>query len=82
MSQFGTCDTGCSERKLELVRAPAYDALLAAASNASARANAFAELAQRVARDQPDAGEVQNAYRSAQRCACDLLRRHPDIDEP
>jgi len=53
MSQPGTCDTDCTEHKLDLVRAAAYDALHAAASDNRARAHAFAGVVQQFARHEP-----------------------------
>ena len=41
MTEFGTCDTGCSEHKLELVRAAAHDASAVLGSSAHARAEAI-----------------------------------------
>jgi hypothetical protein len=78
MSHLGTCDTGCSEHKLELVRAAAYDALLAAASDTGASAEAFADVAQKLARQEPAPDDFEGAYRSAQGAARDALRLHPD----
>jgi hypothetical protein len=80
MCVFGTCERGCSENKLELVRATACDMLRAGAAEAKARADAFADLAQRLASNAPG-HEVESAYRSAQRNARQLLRRHPKADQ-
>ena len=81
MSRLGTCDTGCSEHKLELVRAAAYDALVVAASDVRACADAFADVGGLLARPEPGPDEFEGAYRSAQRAARDALRRHPDIGQ-
>jgi hypothetical protein len=82
MEEFGTCDTGCSEQKLELVRAAAYDSLTTATANARARAVTFGELVATLARQHPSVGEFEAAYRSAQQAAREHLRRHPDLDAP
>lgn len=82
MSLLGTCDTGCSEHKLELVRAAAHDAVRTAESNARTRANAFVDLARHLAGHDPRDGEYEAAYRSAQSRARELLRRRPALDQP
>lgn len=82
MEEFGTCDTGCSEQKLELVRAAAYDSLTTATDNSRARAVTFGELVATLARQHPSVGEFEVAYRSAQQSAREHLRRHPDLDAP
>jgi hypothetical protein len=81
MSQFGTCETGCSEHKLELVTAAAYDALLAVAAEVRARTDAFAAVVQEFASDEPAPNEFEAAYVSAQAKALDILRRHPDREQ-
>jgi hypothetical protein len=81
MSQLGSCETGCSEHKLELVRAVAHDALIAAQSNARTRADAFEEPVRRLASHEPGVDEFETEFRSAQSEARDLLRSHPDANE-
>jgi hypothetical protein len=66
MSRFGTCDTGCSEQKLELVPATAYDSLAALQSGADMRADAFRTVADELAWRQPAADEWETSYRSVQ----------------
>ena len=80
MEEFGTCATGCSEQKLELVRAAAYDSLTTAAENVRARALTFGELVTTLASQHLSVGEFEAAYRSAQHSAREHLRRHPDLD--
>ena len=46
MSQFGTCERGCTEQKLELVPAGQYDRLTALAADARLRAQAFRLVAE------------------------------------
>lgn len=81
MSQFGTCDTGCSEHKLELVRAAAYDDLLKEATDTQTRIAALDDVLQQIADQEPGTDEFERAYRSAQSAARDALRAHP-IPEP
>jgi hypothetical protein len=81
MSRFGTCDTGCSEQKLELVPATAYDSLAALQSGADMRADAFRTVADELAWRQPAADEWETSYRSVQEDARAALSRHPDAAE-
>jgi hypothetical protein len=80
MAQFGTCDSGCSEQKLELVRAAAHDSLAALASSADARAGAFRSVAEELAWHQPAGEDRQDAYRALQDKARATLHRHPSVD--
>lgn len=88
MSQFGTCDTGCSEHKLELVRAAAYDELLEEASDTQTRIAALDDVLRQIADQEPRTAEIESAYRSAQRAARDALPRqllpepNRDDDQP
>ena len=47
MSQLGTCGKGCSEEKLELVRAVDFEGLTELASDAHVRAEACRAVAER-----------------------------------
>ncbi len=80
MSRLGACDVGCSEHKLELVRAAAYDSVAALSSDARGRTDAFRHVAEQLASQQPVGGEWEAAYRSLQQGARAALRAHPDRD--
>jgi hypothetical protein len=82
MAIFGTCETGCTEQKLELVRAAADDALLAHASVARLHIAEFGAVAERLADPRPSADEVKDAYWALQEHARAALRRHPDGEDP
>lgn len=75
MSEWGTCETGCVERKLELVRAAASDAVAEVASRAAENADAFAAVAGELVREGPP---VEERFRSLQRAAREALVRYPD----
>jgi hypothetical protein len=78
MSRLGTCETGCFERKLELVRAAAHDAILTDGIDRRARIAAFTNVVQGLASIEPRRDQYEDAYRSAQRAARDVLRCHAD----
>lgn len=78
MGEFGTCATGCSEQKLELVRAAAHDKVVAIGTGARVRAEAFRSIAEKLATVKPAPTEFEAAYRSIQREARNALRRHAD----
>jgi hypothetical protein len=80
MSKFGTCETGCSEQKLELVRAAALDELVTLRTRAQARADAFRPIAHRIAQGDLAERNRENAYRQLQKDARTTLRRNPDTD--
>ena len=73
MGRFGTCEAGCSEQKLELVRATAHDELLQAATETQARIGALEDVLRGIAEAEPGSPEAERAYRSAQRAARDAL---------
>ena len=75
MAEWGTCETGCTEQKLELVRAAASDTLSEVAARASAHAEAFSA----VARELLDEATPER-YRGLQAQAHDALARYPDTD--
>lgn len=75
MRLFGSCEAGRSERKLELVRADAYDELAKQAADAQGLIAAVADVAERLAGRPKD--EIERAYRSAQEIARGALRAHP-----
>jgi hypothetical protein len=78
MSEFGTCERGCTDQRLELVPADRYDRLTALAADARLRAQAFRGVAEELASDQPGPGEWESACRSVQQAARIALRRYPD----
>jgi hypothetical protein len=80
ISKFGTCETGCSEHKLELIRAAALDELVTLRTRAQARSDALRAIAQTIAQDPPAERNQENAYRQLQNDARAVLRRKPDTD--
>jgi hypothetical protein len=76
MAVLGTCETGCREQRLDLVRAAACDELIALGSRAHARAHALAAVAEELAACKPAPGEWQAAYEALQRTARAALQRH------
>jgi hypothetical protein len=80
MTQFGTCDTGCFEQKLELMRAAVHDSLAVLGSCADARAEAFRSVAEELAWHQPGGEDSEDAYRALQHKARASLHRHPSVD--
>jgi hypothetical protein len=80
MSQFGTCEGGCTEQKLELVPAGHYDRSTALAASTHIGAEAFRAVAKELASRQPGADEWEAAYRSVQEAARISLRRYPEIN--
>lgn len=86
MSRFGTCPTGCSEQRLELVRANAYDTVGRLAAGAADRVDAMRELL--AALDAPpEREEWVDAYRALQGRAHELLAqsetsRPDEAEEP
>jgi len=81
MGRPGTCDTTCTERKLELVRAASHDWVVDVGSRARAQLEDFGGIADELARRQPAAEELESAYRSLQVSARTTLRRYPEADE-
>ena len=77
MGEYGTCETGCTERKLELVRAGAFDTLVAVAARADARAEALQTVAEELLGEEPADPE---RYRSLQARAQSALAEHRDTD--
>ena len=81
MRWLGTCEDGCSEQRLELVRADAYDELAAVRAGACACADAFRTVAEELAWHQPPATQYESAYRSVQDQARAALHRFPGSHE-
>jgi hypothetical protein len=82
MSRFATCESDCSEQRLDLVRAVAYDALIAAEQAARARTEALRSVVEELLRDQPQSGEWEARYRAVRADARDALRSAAIVDEP
>jgi hypothetical protein len=80
MSEFGTCDTGCSEHKLELVRAAVHDSAAVLGSSAHARAEAFRSVVAELVWHQPAGEDWEGAYRALQTKARANLHRYPSVD--
>ena len=81
MRWLGTCEDGCREQRLELVRGDAYDELASLRAGARACADAFRAVAEELAWGQPAASQYESAYRSVQDQARAALRRFPDSHE-
>jgi hypothetical protein len=79
MSEFGTCDMGCSEHKLELVRAAVHDSSAVLGSSAHARAEVFRSVVAELARLQPAGEDWEGAYRTVQATARANLHRYPSV---
>ncbi len=77
MGTSGTCETGCGERKLELVRGSAHDSLVALHAETRAALDALRPVAELLMRDPPSDGSLPAAYESLQIAARSALRRHP-----
>jgi hypothetical protein len=75
MGEWGTCETGCTEQKLELVRASASDTLSAVAARASAQSDAFSAVARELLEE-----ATLERYGSLQARARAALVRYPDTD--
>jgi hypothetical protein len=80
MNRPGSCETGCSEHRLDLVRAAAYDALLARAAEVRRCGDGLAAAAERIAAIEPVDGDWEASYRSAQDLARSELRRHCEAE--
>jgi hypothetical protein len=80
MSEFGTCEQGCHEQKLELVAARHYDRLVDLAAEVRSADESFQAIVDELATRRPRGGDCEVAYRSIQRAARAALRSHPDLD--
>src|ERR1035437_5212505 len=69
MSRLGTCGKGCSEEKLELVRAVDCEGLTELASGAHVRAEACRTAARQLGSDRPGPDDWEATYRSVQSAA-------------
>jgi hypothetical protein len=78
MQRLGMCEDGCRERRLELVRAAAYDQLLAVRRNARTCTEAFRAVVEDFVGREPSAGQLERAYQLVQERAASALHRFPD----
>ena len=82
MGRFGTCETGCREEKLELVRAAAHAAIASLEATAEKAGEAFREVAERLLSGSPEGDrQSQAAYCSLQEQARAALAEHVDADD-
>lgn len=85
MARWGTCETACSEHRLELVSAADFDGLEAGRSAVRARTGAFLAVVETLAGTAPGPDGWQAAYQASQRAALAVLSRHEPhagSDEP
>ena len=78
MSRPGTCETGCAERKLVLIRAAALDVLTNAERQILANTTALASPAEQLLDGRAATEEWPGAFASVQEQARTALRRAPD----
>lgn len=75
MRDYESCETTCSERKLEIVSAGEYDELTAAATARRVRIDAFVEVLGKLVGGDPEPQEWQIAYDALRESARSALRR-------
>lgn len=78
MEWRGTCETGCRERRLDLVRAAAYDELATVDARSIAAITAFGPVAEQLATRRPETADLEAVYRDLQTHAHELLHHHPE----
>ena len=78
MSRPGTCDTGCAEHKLVLIRAAALDALTDTETRILANISALAMPAEQLVDRCPEARDWPGAFASVKEHARTALRHAPD----
>ena len=78
MEWRGTCETGCRERRLDFVRAAAYEELATIAARSVTAITAFRPVAEELATHRPRAPELEAVYRDLQTRAHELLHHHPE----
>jgi len=76
MERWGTCDTACSEHRLDLVSAADFDALEVERSAVRAGVDACRPVVETLAGTDPGQEGWQAAYRASQRAALAVLSRH------
>lgn len=81
MERWGTCETACSEHRLELVSAADFDALEVERSAVRACVGACRPVVEMLAGTEPGPDGWQAAYRASQRAALAVLRRHESHDD-
>jgi hypothetical protein len=77
MSRPGTCEMGCREQRLDLVRGAAYDELAAVIAASSVAVQELLPIAEQLASEHPEGYET--AYRSVQDRARAALLRCADV---
>lgn len=81
MGRFGTCEAGCREEKLELVRAAAHDSISHLGITARQTAEAFLDVTEQLVLETPGDREAPAAYHALQQKARAVLGQHPDKHE-
>jgi hypothetical protein len=81
MSQFGTCASGRTEQKLELVRAAVCEWLAEIESRAQECAEGFRAVTEQLVQAPPVSDDWECAYRSVQKAARAALRRDRELVE-
>jgi hypothetical protein len=82
MGGLGTCETGCKEERLDLVRAQAHDSAVDVEQACLARAALFTPIAEEFIRGEPTDDEWEATYLSLQKRARGALRAHPETRQP
>lgn len=80
MERWGTCETSCSEHRLELVSAADFDGLEADRSAVRARIEAFRLVVDALAAAEPAPDGWEAAYRATQGAALAVLKCHTTSD--
>jgi hypothetical protein len=81
MGSLGECDVGCSEQRIELVRAAAFDKVVGVLAHARACVDAFWPVVSQMALREPSAESCESAFRSVQDAARAVLRRFPCVPD-
>lgn len=76
---LGDCETGCSERRLELVPASAFDRLVQLVAEQDDCLAAFLAIAEQLSH-LAHVEEIEPAYRALQAQAKAALHQHPELD--
>lgn len=82
MNRFGYCELGCSERRRDLVRAVAYDVLVAAEDAARMRIEVLAPVLEHLLGADPTEPGWEAVYRQAQAQARQARRSAARVDQP